>query len=1263
MAAPLFDVIADFAAGPPNTPGVNRVSLNSVAGTRSQAWSTKRGRDYELNNAEAGTMTLDMFDRAESLNPTNSSSPWNTSGNSLLPYRCVQTGGWWNTAPALNSNTSFETSVSPWTASGGTLSQSLLNAHTGNYSAQIIPDGVSSQGQINSETFAVTANVSYVFAAWLWLTTAVSGAASVSVNWYNSGLGYLSSGTNYVSAGARTWTRLSATYTAPVGAAYGQIVVAVAGTQPASNVWYVDDASAVPPIGSLAGNLLNSGNQAPGQPSLGFTYGYDPSFENWPLKTTPPNGGMSAVTGLPTGALNSNTGFESGIGPWVGLGGTVVQSSTQKHSGSFSAKSTPNGTSSASQMFSETVPVVAGRQYTLSVWMWATNTVTSNAFIAVSWYDVNNNPLTSTFGSATSLTASTWTQLAGTFTAPPNATQGQIVAEIAGTPATSQIWYLDDASIVNYAFPADGTFPVSVATYTGTGGNWVGWTPRVVPGNTYTVSLDVWAPTGLVIRLGWNGSTGVLTTITGNNAYQTISLAFAPIASDFPNAFVYLDTPSASSYPQTVYLANYGLVGLQPGWTQTSGSAMRYTMARAQAGNFALGNVFAANTDTMSLVMPTVPGNQYTVSAYCYAQTTAATMTMKIGASSTATVGVGSWQRLSLTFTASAAVTTVTWGCTGTAPITAYVDAIQLEFGSSASTFSLTGPTWFPRYTGYIERYPQTWKDAGFRGDKPLEAVDALSVLSRTVISQSYQATILADNPNLYIPYNDLSIPQQVQLPQGGAPQTGYSYFGTSGGGSVNFQGDTFLDGTAAVSVVQQNSNPIGYDSLRTTYLGTLGGSLSMNPQGFTIECWVKVTAGTPYFGAGAIQQGENPNTEASGPQYYVGWYTSGGSLTAHYVDPNGSVAFTNNFSSTGITNTHPDGNWHYLVLTFLGSNQYTFQWDYGISTVHTMSGAPSVAVGLTNFFVDATTAYGDPLTQISIANLACYPVALSSARALAHYNRGIGYQGEISGARVARLLAQYWSPRNYVAAPGYIALAPDFNYDPVGSPQSARVMLDVLQEISTTENGFVYANAAGTPVWEDRSTRVAQQTPVAVLGNGSGQLAYEDIQYDYDPTYVYSQVNLSRPANSNYAPQINNTSFANYGQRILSATLQVNNDFDLQQAATFYLSRYANPGGAPGTTAGPRIRKLSLNPGANPALWNFCLTCDLSQRVTVSFKLSTGQTMAYDYYVENIAEKRDPATKTWTMDLQLSPVFAPNSWILGDSTYGVLGTTTIPVY
>ncbi|MEA5366107.1 carbohydrate binding domain-containing protein [Amycolatopsis sp., V23-08] len=158
------------------------------------------------------------------------------------------------------------------------------------------------------------------------------------------------------------------------------------------------------------------------------------------------NGVMVRATACANTNL-ANTDFEAGISPWVSFGASsFTQSSTQKHSGSFSGRIVPDGVTANVGVNSEKIGVTAGLKVTVSTWVWFTNTVTGNYCAGITWLDANNNSLgvSTAFVSAT---AATWTQVSNTFTAPAGAASAQVTAFLQGTPAAGQIWYIDDCSL------------------------------------------------------------------------------------------------------------------------------------------------------------------------------------------------------------------------------------------------------------------------------------------------------------------------------------------------------------------------------------------------------------------------------------------------------------------------------------------------------------------------------------------------------------------------------------------------------------------------------------------------------------------------------------------------------------------------------------------------------------------------------------------------------------------------------------------------
>lgn len=696
--------------------------------------------------------------------------------------------------------------------------------------------------------------------------------------------------------------------------------------------------------------------------------------------------------------------------------------------------------------------------------------------------------------------------------------------------------------------------------------------------------------------------------------------------------------------------------------------------AQAFVGTHSLAVTYTASSDIAGFGLWTVPGKPYTVSLYVFvpaSHTVTATLYNFPGAigsviASATSSTTGAWQRLVMTGVPQGAVSAVeVTVASGTFSTQVFIDAVQAELGSTASAFTTTGPTYFSVYTGYIERYPQKWDMAGFRGLKPLEAVDALSVLSRAPINQSYAQTVLADGASVFIPYNDDAAPQIVQRPTGGQQMAGYTQVGTQSA-SVNFGGDSFLDGAKAVTLVQQNTDPASSgDGTMLTYIGTRQGGLTMNPQKFTLEFWLKFSSGVVYLGAGAMQPGESTVGEVTGTLYGVQLYTSGGGLYYKFADPVGGNTALFFLRSSRF---FPDGAWHHIAVVFLGGNTMKSIFDGVALGANAFGITPSAAVNLNNFYAEAQTYFGDPVSEISLANWAAYPTILSDATVLAHYNRGIGYLGELPGNRALRLLTKYWST-NVVTDPGKTALSPDFYYDPPatpGQPSQAKSVLSALEDIADTEMGLTWVDVAGKVHFDSRDTRYLNQ-PIAqfVFGenDAGGELPYLEVEYDYDPTYVYSEADLTCDNSGNTLTSINATSQTNYGQRILSKTMYAQNDWDVQQAANFYTARYAKPAGAAGTGVPPRISSFSIDPSSNPKLFTAALSLDIGERVTVKRRTSAGVTISGDYYIEQINHQIDAEASTWIVQYQLSPVFVPTVWILGDATKGVLGSTTVPVY
>lgn len=181
-------------------------------------------------------------------------------------------------------------------------------------------------------------------------------------------------------------------------------------------------------------------------------------------------------------ALNRNQGFETGIAPWNVTGGAVTQSTTQVHDGQYAARVVPSGVDANVFLYSENLPCLPGQSITALAWMWFTNAVTGNASISINWYTsvATGGTYISTSSNDISVLAATYTAFQNPFTAPAGAYQFNIAPTLSGTPAASQVFYVDSAYAIDTysgqqvssvtavayagAWPTTGTSPALGAT-------------------------------------------------------------------------------------------------------------------------------------------------------------------------------------------------------------------------------------------------------------------------------------------------------------------------------------------------------------------------------------------------------------------------------------------------------------------------------------------------------------------------------------------------------------------------------------------------------------------------------------------------------------------------------------------------------------------------------------------------------------------------------------------------------------------------------
>lgn len=190
------------------------------------------------NNALAGGLGSQVWHTWEDNGARTSTPIYDTTPDQRLIGVCEAT----RFADQINTNASFQSGTTNWTAVNGTLVQSSAQAYIGQYSGFFTPAGGNVLAYIESEQEPVLVGESYTYTAWVYSPGGYSSVI-LDANWYTAS-GFLST-TTVVSANvpAAAWTKLTGSTTAPATAVYGTVIVGQASTPSSSNTFYADQIS------------------------------------------------------------------------------------------------------------------------------------------------------------------------------------------------------------------------------------------------------------------------------------------------------------------------------------------------------------------------------------------------------------------------------------------------------------------------------------------------------------------------------------------------------------------------------------------------------------------------------------------------------------------------------------------------------------------------------------------------------------------------------------------------------------------------------------------------------------------------------------------------------------------------------------------------------------------------------------------------------------------------------------------------------------
>jgi len=560
-------------------------------------------------------------------------------------------------------------------------------------------------------------------------------------------------------------------------------------------------------------------------------------------------------------------------------------------------------------------------------------------------------------------------------------------------------------------------------------------------------------------------------------------------------------------------------------------------------------------------------------------------------------------------------------------------------------------------FYGYVDKWPQEYT-IPTRATTNITATDAFKRLARSPVTvAAYAGVVLSQKPDHYWRLGETN----------------------NNDISQSYDNITAVDSTGGVKgyhwVWGSNPTTRGVESLVTGETNTATTFAHTNqervliPQAdiisgypFTISCLIKTDinrafAKTLFWGtAGAW----------GGPSIYhriVMQIPDSGSEPVHqgkmqvYNNTSASNARSMYSNGTGILGTRvavDDNRVHHVAWVATSATDWTLYVD-GVSDATTALGGPGDPAfpTINNYWSLGNTTFtstGDFGFDGTVDEFATWNRSLSPAEVLAQAGAVTGYVGELSSARVNRLLDQGgWSSYLRNIETGVQTLQ--------GQSIGTSSLLGELQKIDATERGGLYVDALGNVAFRSRRTVMgatgsidSQATFTDVPSTfGRGVFGYVGLSFDYDDTELRNYVTAQR---DNGVPQYvkDDTSIATHGTVSFSrsGTIQESED-DVLYGAQFDLAEYKN--------IRTRISSLKIDILANPDvsgtstdLLATVTNLAIGDRITVKrTPQGIGAQISKEMIIEGISHDITPSS--WHVTYSLSPPF-------GETTGGATPTT-----
>lgn len=542
--------------------------------------------------------------------------------------------------------------------------------------------------------------------------------------------------------------------------------------------------------------------------------------------------------------------------------------------------------------------------------------------------------------------------------------------------------------------------------------------------------------------------------------------------------------------------------------------------------------------------------------------------------------------------------------------------------------WDLVGAEVRPRFYGMVNEFPVVFE--GLSSKVTISATDLFkrlnrlpplrSMLAQEILSQDIDG--VTDGVGCYYPLTEPSGSASAgDISGGGCGALALAQAGT--GGTVDFGGEGLAE-TGDTSVVFTPAS-----SSQGKYLaGDLGPGFQANsgPYAVNIEFWVKTTTTSR-----AILGLYEPSLD-----HQVAFVINGtGQLTVEHTESGGTL---NSYNTGEVVN---DGAWHHVVFDGTLSAQVYVDGALAATsvTIPYISGLRTLHIG------------GYRGARMFDGQIAHVAITFADGRAgddisAVHYEAATtGFSGEAADERIERLTRYAGLSSVTILGSTHDAIA---SQGPAGSSVVAR-----MREVESTESARLYAERDWYGLaYQSRDVRYNPDPANETFTIDYADLETGGVSLPDDDQKMVNSLEASRPGGATQRVTAPASIFAFGLYEPSPLSILKTNDNSVLDAAYWLVSRYANPS--------PELREVPIE-AFTMSTYLDILDADISSYFSV-FNLpsqapASTLRVTVEGYTETIKEQ------SHRIQFHTSASVTDSVWVLDDSTYSVLGSTTRLAY